>query len=946
MMAENPIDRLLSEKDIPTLVNHLTPVASKCSALGLQLGLKDWQIKNIEKNRHDCESQLREILVERLNQEEPLSWRDLVTALRSDSVREGRVANQIESRLTSVPDVPATGAPAAKRPREQSPVRPHPQPRPLPSQQPSTSQRKPPLVTQYIDYVRIVYKSSEVEKDSRSLKWPPTPSTVYINLVCIDRTKVEQRSDYDEVTKAMVQSGDVDVVHGKKWPINFDEIAAGVPDIGDKRVVLVEGAPGVGKSTFAWEYCRRWERGEIAQQYRLVLLLRLRDERMSKAKTLRDLIMHDSENVRQAVTADLEQSHGSKTLILLEGFDELPDICRPTQSVFLRLICGELLPLATVMVTSRPWATGMFLEHYKHRLLQHIEIVGFTTQQISEYIKSVLPENEAKDLESYVKKRPQIRGCMYIPLNSAIVVTVYQDRQASGCPLPTTLTEQYTDLAQILLVRYLRGHPELEKGSQCIGTFKDLFVPCGVQTNFAELCKLAYRGIVGVRHQVQLIFKESELPADFDNLGFMDSVTELYVTRGTVSSHNFLHLTFQEYFAAVHISTMSPADQLIHFQKHKDGRLKVVLRFLAGITKLSCFSSEGAQHTFLTPPQYQTHSLKCDAAVTSDLINWMFEGQSCNLLNREYDNKPLTVEMHWEDSMLPMDYYSLGYCIGHSECQWVLDLCAVKTLDREMIEMLANGAKLKSDTCGRVVVFIGMDEYNYYFIGQHEKNLTSLKTEIISELFIQLKNILHLHELSLPLSVPCSDFTWPDLSSLRILTLSIQMTEELSLHTLLPHLKLESFSMTGINHYYKLRSNDCETVGSYIRTSTTLKELSLFNVIVNKEGTEVITRALASSPLSLERLRLPADISFTDTAADYLAQFIRNSTTLQYLELFRCVFRVGGLRVLAQALHHNSTLELKVLKELVVTCGRDNEDLKEVLRAFPDMRSALQRQLL
>ncbi|CAI8047799.1 NACHT, LRR and PYD domains-containing protein 3, partial [Geodia barretti] len=361
------------------------------------------------------------------------------------------------------------------------------------------------------------------------------------------------------------------------------------------------------------------------------------------------------------------------------------------------------------MVTSRPWATGMFLEHYKHRLLQHIEIMGFTTQQISEYIKSALPQGEAKDLESYVKNRPPIRGCMYIPLNSAIVVTVYQDRQASGCPLPTTLTELYTALAQILLVRYLRGHPELEKGSQCIGIFKDLLVPCRVQTNFAELCKLAYKGIVGESNQVQLIFKESELPADFDNLGFMDSVTELYVTRGTVSSHNFLHLTFQEFFAAVHISTMSPADQLVHFQKHEDGRLNVVLRFLAGITKLSCFSSEGASITSqcFTGGHY---SHECDIAVNSQLVNWMFETQSKNvsaLLNVKHGTGPLTIKFKGGMSMLPMDYYSLGYCIAHSECQWVLDMCELHTLDREMIEILVNGAELRSDTCGRVVGFIG-----------------------------------------------------------------------------------------------------------------------------------------------------------------------------------------------------------------------------------------------
>ena len=67
--------------------------------------------------------------------------------------------------------------------------------------------------------------------------------------------------------------------------------------------------------------------------------------------------------------------------------------------------------------------------------------------------------------------------------------------------------------------------------------------------------------------------------------------------------------------------------------------------------------------------------------------------------------------------------------------------------------------------------------------------------------------------------------------------------------------------------------------GSYIRT---LKELSL--VGISKEGMEVIASALASSPLSLERLELVAQNPFTDTAADCLAQFIRNSTV--YLAVY------------------------------------------------------------
>ena len=31
--------------------------------------------------------------------------------------------------------------------------------------------------------------------------------------------------------------------------------------------ILVEGAPGIGKSTFAWELCRQWEQGEMLQNW-------------------------------------------------------------------------------------------------------------------------------------------------------------------------------------------------------------------------------------------------------------------------------------------------------------------------------------------------------------------------------------------------------------------------------------------------------------------------------------------------------------------------------------------------------------------------------------------------------------------------------------------------------------------------------------------------------
>ena len=193
-----------------------------------------------------------------------------------------------------------------------------------------------------------MYRSRVIEKSPEVLKLP-TPGKVFINLAFIDR-KTEglwkrdggSRTEYDEITEAMVRDGNVDVIEGRKCPIDMNNIAANLPETALEKVILVEGAPGVGKSTFAWEFCRRWERGEIAQQYDLVLLLRLRDEHITKAEKL-----IYQKKFKEAVVSELESNLGINLLLILEGYDELPEVCRRSPSLFLELINGQLLPFAT-----------------------------------------------------------------------------------------------------------------------------------------------------------------------------------------------------------------------------------------------------------------------------------------------------------------------------------------------------------------------------------------------------------------------------------------------------------------------------------------------------------------------------------------------------------------------------------------------------------------------
>ena len=115
--------------------------------------------------------------------------------------------------------------------------------------------------------------------------------------------------------------GDIDQILQTKHPVEIEALLDTQP-CKENKCVLVEGAPGVGKTTLSWEVCRRWSEGELFQQYNLVLLLRLRDETVQRATTLRDFISYmwdtevDVERRHRELLQHLESSNGKHTLII------------------------------------------------------------------------------------------------------------------------------------------------------------------------------------------------------------------------------------------------------------------------------------------------------------------------------------------------------------------------------------------------------------------------------------------------------------------------------------------------------------------------------------------------------------------------------------------------------------------------------------------------------
>ena len=170
-------------------------------------------------------------------------------------------------------------------------------------------------------------------------------------LARIEKQSLSQ-SDMDRFTRESLR-GDMDDMVYKKTAMELGEL--GVTGDGSlPQVVLVEGAPGVGKTTFAWDQCRQWAEGKLLQAYSIVLLLPLRDSNIRKISSLPDLFRHTKREVREEVSRRVAESGGKGCLIWLEGWDELPDHLRHSNSFFTELIRGLQLSTATIFITSRP----------------------------------------------------------------------------------------------------------------------------------------------------------------------------------------------------------------------------------------------------------------------------------------------------------------------------------------------------------------------------------------------------------------------------------------------------------------------------------------------------------------------------------------------------------------------------------------------------------------
>ena len=498
-------------------------------------------------------------------------------------------------------------------------------------------------------------------------KWPPSTFKKYVNLAVIEKVRLSHE-EAEEKSKALTY-GDVCKIT-RRGDIQLADIATPDEDGVLPKFVLVEGAPGVGKSTFAWKACRKWAKGKILQDYELVILVQLRDVSIRKATCLGDLIQYPRDPiVHQRVVEEITKSGGKGVLLLLEGYDELPASLREEGSLFRNIIKGDLFDEGTVMVTSRHWASEPFLfPHYntKRPVTKHIEILGFNRENIQDYLSFMLKEEPSLlvDITRYLELSPHIHSMMYIPLNCAIILEVCKKSIKENSPIPTTMTKLYSSLIRSLLLRHMNDLPEYKDKCAKITNLSKL--PECIKCHFDNLAQLAYDGICNKDQHI--IFTQDEIPSGLNTLGLMQSSMELYVDIGSEKSFNFLHLTIQEFLAAYHLLTF-PFDEQVKLFLDSYNTEPVLLRFLAGLSPL-------ALENAISHPKRIFGEM-----VTSEDIHQMFESTNITVFRNMFT---------YEDSNFshPFDYYMLGSVIAHVSCSWDV---RIKKFNGESIMMFVNG---------------------------------------------------------------------------------------------------------------------------------------------------------------------------------------------------------------------------------------------------------------
>ena len=317
--------------------------------------------------------------------------------------------------------------------------------------------------------------------------------------------------------------------------------------------ILIEGAPGIGKTILSKEIALQWANQVILPSKKLLLLLFMRDPRIRDITNVKSLVSHfwdKTDAISSKVTDWLVQTDGQYLAIVLDGYDEVSE---DNHNLFINdIIEHKKLTKCGVVITSRPAASS-----HLHTIVNcRVEVLGFSEENRQKFIQEALQGqwDKIEELRSFLQCNPYLNTLCYIPLNMSILLSLTKDGIST---LPNTQTKLFEKFIIMTIVHFLKKDRKV-----CTTSVASLYdIPHPYDQVITELSQFALLAL----QKDQLVFRLSEVkaicpkfnPSNWYGLGLLKPAQYFKPQDGcNHESFHFLHFSIQEYMAAHHISSL------------------------------------------------------------------------------------------------------------------------------------------------------------------------------------------------------------------------------------------------------------------------------------------------------------------------------------------------------------------------------------------------------
>jgi len=665
------------------------------------------------------------------------------------------------------------------------------------------------------------------------------------------------------------------------------------------RVVLIEGQPGMGKTTYCQKLAYDWSVGGIPPEasfpdVEILLLLKCREMKMTNAnieEAIDDqLLPQDADKKEKENFFKFIRRNQSKILLVLDGLDELHHALLQS---FLPLIKGKVFSNTYLMLTARHEA-GTGVRRYCDTLL---DIVGYTNQDADSYITKYFSNHEDPSLGNALieklKHESQLRELTANPLNTALLCLVCEDTKGA---FPSNKTKLYCDLVSCALRR------DFAKKNKSVPS--DPIETCADQLN--QLGKMALEALKDDR----MHFSEDEMKCHSFNflkcfLSREASVSKIKPTP----CYAFTHKTFQEFFAAFHLEhELFSCDQ---------ARRDVLLAQLSPVDKywqvweflftMVASKSHGDAIYLLSRLCACLYHKKPEKLIETEAITNLDAG-ICDDPSYDWTTDERARRLSTEEAVLQDIVVKTLNLIA--ECEEGENHDELKDYQKKMVLTLARCFPVRKFelnlNCPTLRDSLVISEYlkanctleHLYLVGKFDwPALSIIKTVLHSDhklLHLCLADSVNL--LTSRVDPQQLYRVFPDLIRIKVSEAKALARLLLSNRTL-THLNLRNDGVC--NH-------GAEAIGVVLQLNRTLTHLYSNSGWIQEQGAKALAEAISSN-FTLTHLSLP-DNWINDLGAEAFARALRFNCTLKFLDLSVNCIGNRGVVALAKCLESNVSL--------------------------------------